>query len=189
MQALLVVDVQNDFCQGGALAVPEGDRVVAVLNQYIDDFRQRRAPIMLSRDWHPKNTKHFTTCGGPWPPHCVQNTDGAKFHPQLKISADAIILSKGMESGKDGYSVFEAIDNTHVNFVRVLKKFSIDILFIGGLATEFCVQATVLDALKHGLSVYLLTDAIKGIEARAAQKAVETMVNNGAQRITIAKLK
>src|SRR5690554_5388330 len=105
--ALLVVDVQNDFCPGGALAVPEGDRVVPVLNAWIDRMSARGSPIFASRDWHPAAITHFAPFGGPWPPHCVAGTPGAAFHPGLHLPPHTVIISKGMESGDHGYSAYE----------------------------------------------------------------------------------
>ena len=107
-KALLIVDVQNDFCPGGALAVPQGDSIVAAINKYIRIFAKRKLPIFASRDWHPVRTRHFRDFGGEWPAHCVQNTKGAQFHPKLRLPKDAVLLYKGMSPEEDSYSVFQA---------------------------------------------------------------------------------
>src|SRR5277367_3833051 len=131
MKALLIVDVQNDFCPGGTLAVPEGDKVVPVINQLMDQF-----PIVVaSKDWHPKDTVHFQK----WPPHCVQGTKGAEFHPGLDASKVQKIFLKGNHNKDDGYSAFEA---TNDNLAAFLKKKEVTDLYIVGLATDYCVKAT-----------------------------------------------
>ncbi|MDE1920042.1 MAG: isochorismatase family protein [Candidatus Omnitrophica bacterium] len=187
--ALLIVDVQNDFCPGGALAVPDGGRVVMPLNRYAAYFRQKGLPVMASRDWHPRESRHFKTNGGPWPEHCIQHTSGADFHPQLKLPESAIILSKGMDELKDGYSVFEAQDAWHESFPDILKKLQVKTLFIGGLATEYCVRSTVLDALKNGFIVYVLDDAVRGIGEAACQGAMDAMTMAGAKKTTFMEIK
>jgi len=106
--ALLIVDVQNDFCPGGALPVPHGDRVVPVLNRYVGDAVEHGMPVYASRDWHPAVTRHFKEYGGEWPPHCVQNTDGGRFHADLQLPDSAIVVSKGQDPDKPGYSALEA---------------------------------------------------------------------------------
>ena len=110
-KALLIVDVQNDFCPGGALGVQNGDRIVPVLNRYIERFAQAGMPIFVTRDWHPPMTSHFNTAGGVWPPHCIQGSKGAEFHPDLKVSNDAVVLSKGTAADEDSYSAFAAADS------------------------------------------------------------------------------
>jgi len=188
--ALLIVDVQNDFCPNGTLAVPEGDAIIPVLNKYIKIFSSGTLPVFASRDWHPKKTTHFKEFGGPWPAHCVQESHGARFHPVLRLPESAIILSKGMDPEADSYSAFQAVDAQGNEFADLLKTFSIKELFVGGLATDYCVRWTVLDALKFGLRVTLLMDAIKGVNLREkdSQTAVEEMVRLGAKKITIEKL-
>src|SRR3990172_1677435 len=143
-QALLVVDVQNDFCKAGALAVPEGEKVVPVLNKYIDYFSGQGLSVFFSRDWHPKETKHFKKYGGLWPAHCVQQTWGAEFHPDLKVPKESLVVSKGMSPQKDAYSDFEAYDAKGREFAKVLEERGIKELFVGGLATDYCVKFSVL---------------------------------------------
>lgn len=188
--SLLIVDVQNDFCPDGPLAVPGGDAIVPVLNKYIKLFSSGKLPVFASRDWHPQQTAHFKEFGGQWPAHCVQDSRGACFHPGLQLPDDAVILSKGMDPETDSYSAFQAADAAGNDFAHLLKMFSIKELFVGGLATDYCVRWTVLDALKFGLRVFLLMDAIKGVNVREkdSETAVAEMVNLGAKKITIEKL-
>jgi len=177
--ALVVVDVQKDFCPGGALPVPQGDTVVPALNEYIKHFQAAGAPIIFTRDWHPPDHLSFKAQGGPWPPHCIQNTEGAKFHPALLIPVDAEIVSKA-ETRDEAYSFFQGSD-----LADKLRK-RIHTLFVGGLATDYCVKETVLDALKHKFEVYLLTDASKGVDVKPgdSEKAVRVMVQSGCKPIT-----
>src|SRR5688500_5462051 len=110
--ALLVIDVQRDFCPGGSLAVSEGDHVVPPLNAAAARFAASGRPVVATRDWHPARTVHFQRFGGPWPPHCVQGTPGAEFHPDLRLPAGAVVVSSGMREDEDGYSAFDAVDPT-----------------------------------------------------------------------------
>ena len=188
--ALLIVDVQNDFCPDGKLAVPEGDAIVPVLNKYINIFSRNKWPIFASRDWHPKKTVHFKEFGGQWPEHCIQDTPGANFHPLLRLPENAIILSGGMHPDEDGYSAFQAVDSRGNEFTHLLNTFSIKELFVGGLATDYCVKWSVLDALKFGFKVTLLADAIKGVDLKPkdSEAAIEEMVRLGAKKMTFEKL-
>lgn len=189
--ALLAVDVQNDFCPGGALAVPCGDEIVPVLNKYIAEFSERGLPVFFSRDWHPPSTRHFAEYGGKWPPHCVRNTRGAAFHSGLRIPGEAVIISKGMEPGSEGYSAFEAVDSGGVPLPELLKDLNVSELFIGGLAADYCVRATVLESLKNGFRTYLLEDATRGVEVEPGdtKKAVEEMSEAGAVKIDFDKFR
>jgi len=186
-KALLVVDIQNDFCPQGALDVPEGDKVVPILNKYIKFFSKKKLPIFASRDWHPKKTVHFNEFGGVWPAHCVQGTKGAQFHPKLKLSKKAIILSKGMNSKEDSYSAFQAENADGISFLNLLKIFKIEEIYIGGLATDYCVKFTTLDALKKGFKVRVLMDAIKGVNLKPDDsiRAIKLMLKKGAKKITL----
>lgn len=188
--ALLIVDMQNDFCPDGALGILEGDAIVPVLNKYIKIFSSKELPVFASRDWHPKQTAHFKEYGGQWPAHCVQDSHGALFHPVLRLPGDAIILSKGMDPEADSYSAFQAVDAKGNEFADLLQQFSIKELFVGGLATDYCVRWTTLDAMKFGLRVFLLMDAIKGVNLREkdSEAAVEEMVILGAKKITVEQL-
>jgi len=184
-KALLIVDVQNDFCPGGALAVPEGDKIVPKINQYIRIFSRKKLPIFASRDWHPVKTKHFNDFGGVWPAHCLQNTKGAAFHPQLKLPKETILLYKGMDPEKDSYSVFQAEDTSGMGFLKFLHLLGVAELYICGLATDYCVKSSVLDALKNGFKVKLLTDAIKGVDIKPgdSEKAIKEMVKKGVKKV------
>ncbi|MEM3386900.1 MAG: bifunctional nicotinamidase/pyrazinamidase [Nitrososphaerales archaeon] len=183
--ALIVVDVQNDFCPGGALPVPEGDRVVPIINCYIDIFREAGAPIFFTRDWHPKDHISFKGYGGIWPPHCVQNTWGAAFHPALKVGEEDVVVSKGFERLKEAYSGFEGTD-----LDERLRRLCVERLLVGGLATDYCVKNTVLDGLKRGYRVFLLEDAVRGVDVKVGDsiRAVEEMVKSGAVKITLKDL-
>ena len=184
--ALLIVDLQNDFCPGGALAVKQGDKIVPVLNKYIRIFSKQGLPVFASRDWHTKQTSHFKQFGGQWPKHCVQKTKGAGFHPKLILPKEAVILSKGMDSQKDSYSAFQAVDSRGTEFFYLLKIFGINELYVGGLATDYCVKWSVLDALKCGLKVNLLIDAIKGVNIKPgdSEDAIREMISQGAKKMT-----
>ena len=181
-KALIIVDVQNDFCPGGALPVPEGDRVVPVFNRYIELFNAWGLPIYATRDWHPEKTIHFKEFGGPWPPHCLQGAKGAEFHPGLKLPRDTVIISAGDTFEDEGYSAFEGHDEEGKSFIEVLRAAAIEHLLVGGLATDYCVRATVLDALKNGFKVTLLIDAIKGIDVNEgdSRRALVEMMDKGA---------
>ena len=189
-KALLIVDVQNDFCPGGALAVPEGDEIVPILNKYMMIFSRKKWPIFASRDWHPKESKHFKKFGGPWPQHCIQNARGARLHPDLRLPKETILLSKGMDPDKDSYSAFQAVDSKGTGFIELLKSSGINELFIGGLATDYCVKSSVLDALKYGFKVKLLIDAIRGVNIKPedSEQAIEEMVRGGAEKMTLEEL-
>jgi epoxyqueuosine reductase len=185
--ALVVVDVQNDFCPGGSLAVPEGDRVVPVLNRYVGRFAAAGAPIFVSRDWHPAKTKHFQAYGGAWPPHCVQGTPGAAFHAGLALPGDALVVSKGMDPEQDAYSAFQAEDERGTPFAGTLAARGVRRLFVGGLATDYCVKATVLDARRQGLDVVVLADAVRAVDVKAGdgERALEEMRGAGARLATL----
>ena len=178
--ALIIVDMQNDFLPGGALGVPEGDEIIAVVNQYIDLFSKHNLPVFFSRDWHPEETTHFNQQGGPWPPHCIQNTKGAEFHSDLLVPENAEILSKGMDPRYDGYSAFDARNKAGKQLPDLLQDRDINTFYIGGIATDYCVRATSLDALKQGFDVYVLMDAIKGVDPEDSRKAVEEITEQGA---------
>jgi len=189
-KALLIVDVQNDFCPGGALAVREGDKIVPILNKYMMIFSRKKWPIFASRDWHPKESKHFKKFGGPWPQHCIQNTRGARLHPGLRLPKETIVISKGMDPDRDSYSAFQAVDSKGNVFFELLKSSGINELFVGGLATDYCVKSSVLDALKFGFKVKLLTDAIKGVNIKSedSEQAIGEMVRGGAEKMTLEEL-
>ena len=171
--------------------MPQGDKIVPVLNKYIKIFSRNKLPIFASRDWHPVRTAHFKDFGGTWPVHCIQNTSGSAFHPKLKLPKQTIFLYKGMDPGKDSYSVFQAEDLRGLNFFKILKLQGTKELYIAGLATDYCVRFSALDALKQGVKVKLLTDAIKGVDLKPgdSQKAVKEMVKRGAKKTTLESIK
>lgn len=169
---LLLVDVQVDFCPGGALAVAEGDRVVPVLNAWTRAFLAAGRPVYASRDWHPAASAHFIAGGGTWPPHCVQDTPGAAFHPALALPAGVAVLSKGMDPAESGgYSAFEAVDDQGATLMDRLRRDGVRRLYVGGLATDYCVRASVLDARAAGLTVTVIRDAIRGVEVQPGDSA------------------
>ncbi|MBU5612355.1 nicotinamidase [Geomonas azotofigens] len=184
--ALLIVDVQLDFCPGGALPVPDGDLVVQPLNRYVELFNQRSAPIFASRDWHPERSKHFREQGGIWPTHCVQGTPGADFHPGLKFPEGTIVISKGMSNWDNGYSALQGVTENGTPFGMLLRRMELDRLCVGGLATDYCVKESVLDALKEGFAVTVLTDAIRGVEVQPgdSERALTEMLAAGAGQAT-----
>src|SRR6185295_10466164 len=179
-QALIVVDVQNDFCPGGTLAVAHGDEVVEPLNEQIDEFLERGAPVYKSRDWHPTTTKHFEAYGGTWPVHCVQNTKGAQFHPALRDDPRINVISKGL-GDTDCYSAFDETD-----LASQLHEQGVKEVVVGGLATDYCVKNTVLDALKHGFKVKALTNAMRPVDLQPGDgdRAIEEMRAAGAEIVS-----
>lgn len=184
--ALIIVDVQNDFCPGGSLAVQYGDEVVAVLNRYIARFAAAGLPIVATRDWHPLKTTHFKNYGGVWPQHCVQQTTGAAFHPNLKLSTDVIVVSKGMAADEDSYSGFQGKDDAGTPLAELLNGLGVKRIFVGGLATDYCVKQTVIDGLKEGFAVVLLGDAIRGVNLNPddSEKALGEMRAAGATTLS-----
>jgi len=183
--ALLIVDVQNDFCPGGTLAVPEGDRVVPLLNKYIRIFQAEGAPIVATRDWHPRDHCSFKPFGGIWPPHCVRNTPGAEFHAELKLPKEATIISKGTNPKIEAYSGFQ-----QTALSEWLTTRRVEAVFVGGLATDYCVKSTVLDALKAGFKAVYLADASRGVNVKPtdSEQAEREMQRAGAGRVTLAEI-
>ncbi len=186
--ALIIIDVQNDFCPGGALPVTDGDQVVPVLNRYIEKFSRAGLPIFATRDWHPKKTRHFKEYGGLWPPHCVQHTKGAEFRAGLSLPRDVVVVSAGMSPDEEGYSGFEGRDQDGANLAHLLRASGVQRIFVGGLATDYCVKHTVLDGLKQGFAVVLLEDAVRGVNLQPddAEQAIKEMVSAGARKETLA---
>lgn len=176
--ALIVVDVQNDFLPGGALAVPEGDAVIGPLNRYMEEFARRGLPVFATRDWHPRDHCSFAAQGGPWPPHCVAETEGAAFAPDLRLPASAEIVSKALDAGADAYSGFQG-----TALAARLRELGVRRVFVGGLATDYCVRATVLDALAAGFEAVVLADAVRAVEVRAGDgaRALEEVAARGAR--------
>jgi nicotinamidase/pyrazinamidase len=177
-KALIVVDVQNDFCPGGSLAVAHGDEVVAPLNKLIREFLDRGEPVYKTRDWHPARTKHFAAYGGVWPVHCVQNTRGAEYHADLLDDPRINIISKGIDESADGYSGFDG-----TNLAELLREEGVEEIWVGGLATDYCVKETVLDGVRQGFEVKALADAMRAVNVNAddGTKAIAQMRHAGAE--------
>lgn len=181
-EALLIVDVQNDFCEGGSLAVPGASRVVTALNRHVDEAVARGLTIYASRDWHPAVTTHFVTHGGDWPVHCVQDTRGAEFHSRLHLPDVAIVVSKGDQPDHPGYSAFDGHLADGRTLLEDLRARDINRLRVGGLATDYCVRQSVLDALGAKIDVILLEDAIAGVDLKPgdSERALAEMRAAGA---------
>ncbi len=175
--ALIIVDVQNDFLPGGRLAVPRGDEVIQPLNRYIEQFLARQLMIVATRDWHPENHCSFTPQGGIWPPHCVQNSEGAAFAERLQLPASTLVISKAIEQSQDAYSAFQG-----TGLADTLRVAKITHLYVGGLATDYCVLNTVLDGLTAGFTVSVLQDAIQPVNLQPddGEKALKKMQQAGA---------
>jgi len=181
---LLVVDVQNDFCAGGALAVPRSERVIVALNHHLMEAAARGVTVYASRDWHPPSTTHFKPYGGPWPPHCVQGTEGARFHSDLQLPPATVIVTKGVDPESAGYSAFEGTTPEGKPLLADLQERGIGHLYVGGLATDYCVKHSVLDALSAGLRVSILEDAIAGVDPGGSERALAEMRERGANAVT-----
>lgn len=179
-KALLVVDVQKDFCPGGSLAVSDGDKIVEPINQMVGYAWKNNWHVICSRDWHPAVTKHFKDHGGLWPAHCVQNTPGAEFHPSLKHHA-ATVIDKGYGKDEDGYSPFDGHTGWGKTLNEYLQSWNVLEIYVCGLATDYCVKAACLDAAKLGYKVYLLLDACRAVNVNLVdgEKAVEEMKTAG----------
>lgn len=175
--ALVVVDVQRDFLPHGSLPVPRGDEVIGPLNAYLAAFDARDLPIFVTRDWHPAEHCSFRSAGGRWPVHCVQGTSGAAWPPALRIPPSAHVVSKGTERSAEALSAFRG-----TSLAALLADLHVERIFVGGLATEYCVHDTVRDAISHGLRAVVLADAIRGINAQEgdADRAVQDLLMHGA---------
>ncbi len=184
--ALLIVDVQNDFLPSGRLPVPQGDEVICVLNAYIRQFTAQALPVYATRDWHPPEHCSFDFRGGPWPLHCVAKTPGAAFAPPLELPSDGVVISKAEDRDKEAYSGFEGTD-----LEKRLRKAGVERLFVGGLATDYCVLNTVIDGLHAGFHVFLLENAIRAVDANPGdgERARATMLGQGAVPVTLERTK
>ena len=178
--ALIIVDVQNDFLPGGSLAVPGGNAVVGPLNDLIAKAGRKNLPVFATRDWHPENHSSFQAQGGTWPPHCVQETPGPEFPSQLNLPENVTVISKATQADQDSYSGFEGTD-LHDR----LQQLGVKRLFIGGLATDYCVLNTVKDALKYDYQVFWLQDASRAVNVDPGdgEKAADEMISLGAQAV------
>ncbi len=179
-EALIIVDVQNDFCPGGNLPVPDGDAVVKPLNKLIKYARERDWTIIASRDWHPATTTHFDK----WPIHCVAQTRGAEFHSALDLD-NVEVFSKGMGAEEDSYSAFDAKNTEDLSLGDFLKRKGVERIFVGGLATDYCVKATVLDGLKDGFKTFFIDDASRAVNLKPGDTiaALDEMFEAGAEAV------
>jgi nicotinamidase/pyrazinamidase len=172
--ALIVVDVQRDFCPGGALPIPDGHAVVPVINRWIGAADLAGVPVFFSRDWHPRGHMSFREQGGPWPEHCVQDTEGAGFHPDLRPSSVTRIVTKGDRTDRDQYSAFDGTGlGAELGRARVRR------VWLAGLAEDVCVRATVLDALAQGFEVRLIGAGTRPVTAEGGQVARQQMREAG----------
>lgn len=202
MKALLIIDVQNDFCPGGALEVPDGDMVVPVINSLSGEFDA----VIQTQDWHPEGHYSFASSHEEkepfetismsygeqvlWPDHCVQDSNGSDFHPDLETHRSQLIIRKGFREDIDSYSAFYENDNeTTTGLTGYLRERDIDTLYAVGLATDFCVKWSVLDGIKEGFNLYVVEDAVRGIDIEGSvDQAWEEMLNAGAEKVTAAEL-
>ena len=168
--ALLIVDVQIDFCPGGALPIDQGDTVVPVLNTWIDAAVAANVPIYASRDWHPAHHLSFAESGGQWPVHCLQDDRGAQFHPDLQLPPSTIVVTKGTRFDRDQYSAFD-----ETGLAAELKNRGVRRLWIGGLALDVCVRATALDAKRYGFETMLIAGAARPVTREGGEAAVNEM--------------
>ena len=188
--ALVVVDLQNDFCPGGSLAVQGGNEIIPAVNRVIAWFSARGLPIFASRDWHPEKTVHFRTFGGPWPPHCVQGTRGAEFHPDLLLPPEVRIVSKGTRPDSDDYSAFHALSDDGRPLADILEGLGVTRIVVCGIATDYCVWETVKEARRRGLAVTVLLDGVRGVNVNPgdSERALEEMASLGAKTATVGEL-
>jgi len=179
--ALIVVDVQQDFLPGGALGVPAGDEVIPALNRAITLFERAGLPVYYSRDWHTPDHCSFKAQGGPWPPHCIAGSEGAAFATALRMPDDAAVISKATSRAQDAYSAFQG-----TTLAQQLETAGVRRVFIGGLATDYCVKATVLDARANGFEVEVLGDAVRAVEVQPGdgERALQEMLKSGANLTT-----
>jgi nicotinamidase/pyrazinamidase len=183
--ALIVIDMQNDFLPGGSLAIAGGDAIIPQLNRYLAFFAVHRLPVFATRDWHPPDHCSFQSQGGSWPPHCIVGSDGAAFHPALALPVATHIISKAMARESDAYSGFSG-----TQLDELLRSLHIRRVFIGGVATEYCVFNTVQDALRLQYATFVLEDAVRAIDRQSGdgQRALQEMMHLGAQSIRYREL-
>lgn len=176
--------MQRDFCPRGALAVKGGDEVIPALNQVISTCERIGIPVYYTRDWHPPNHMSFKARGGPWPPHCVQGTPGAEFHPSLRVPLGAIVISKGDDPDAEAYSAFQGTD-----LEKRLKEVEVDTIILGGLTTDYCVKESTLDARRAGFEVEVLEDCTRAVNVKPEDgaKALAAIREAGAKLTTAAQ--
>lgn len=177
MEALIVVDVQNDFCAGGALAIDGGDEVVDPVNR----LAAQHDLVVATRDWHPSDHGSFVAGGGPWPPHCIQDTEGAQLHSDVDADALSHVIDKGEDPVLDGYSAFEA-----TGLEQLLRERGVDRVHVAGLALDYCVKNTALDARRHGFDVVVHRDATRAVNVEPGddERAVAELRGAGVEVVT-----
>jgi nicotinamidase/pyrazinamidase len=183
--ALVVVDVQNDFADpAGGLYVREGEKVVPVINEQVDQARSRGAMIVYTQDWHPESTPHFQKDGGIWPVHCVQGTWGADLHPDLEVAGDVVRKGAGGEDGYSGFTVRDSAsgEEQQTPLEDMLRARGIERVVIAGLATDYCVKETAIDSATKGFATTVLTNAIRAVDLEAGDgdRAIDDMRKAGA---------
>jgi nicotinamidase/pyrazinamidase len=173
-KALLIVDFQNDFTSGGALEVPEGDEIAVPVKRLAEQF----GVVVATRDWHPSDHASFETEGGPWPVHCVRGTHGADFHPAMEGIELNAVVDVGQRRDDEGYSGFENSD-----LARILHGHHVEEVYVCGLATDYCVRASAIDACKEGFDVTVIEDAVRGVEVNEgdSERAFGDMRDAGAK--------
>ena len=183
--ALIIADIQNDFLPGGTLGIKDSDEIIPILNEYAKIFKAAKSKIIASKDWHPPNHISFVTQGGPWKPHCIQNTKGAELSPTLKLPEGTLAILKATDPAEEAYSVFEG-----TGLGEQLRAQGITRIFIGGIATDYCILNSVLDARKFGLEAVVLMDGTRGINVKPGdvEKAIDMMRTNGAKQIILSDL-
>ena len=174
VDALIIVDMQNDFMPSGALPIENAHTIIPIINKYIKLFKDLGGTIVATRDWHPPNHISFNIRGGPWPPHCIQNTKGAEFHPFLELPSNTIVVSKATNEDKEAYSGFDSTELDSVLKARKIKR-----VFICGVATEYCVKATAIDAINLGYQTFILIDAIKGVNKIDSERVINELLSYG----------
>jgi len=187
-KALIIVDVQNDFCPGGSLAVPDGDKIIPVVQHWIDKFHMAGDLIVTTQDAHPPNHVSFQAQGGPWPPHCIINTRGFDLHLSLQLPTNVAQFHKGSDPARDAYSGFEGQlvhSNEGLSLSQYLAAQHTSEVYVVGLATDYCVNATVLDALKEGYPTTVFVDGVRGVDINAgdSKRALEAMARHGARLV------
>lgn len=191
--ALLVVDVQNDFCPGGRLAVPSAEETFPVINRLIQMFGEAECPIVFTQDYHPANHCSFVPQGGPWPMHCVQGTSGVDIHPVIDVPPTSLRFAKGFSPVQDAYSGFEGrllgADGSpgSMELASWLRQHGVKTVFVAGLATDYCVQATAMDALHLGFATKVVENGVRGVNRSPddSQKALHRLQGQGARLLRI----
>lgn len=188
---LVVTDMQNCFLPGGSLPVTEGDSIIGPLNEALDVFSASGLPVIFTRDWHPPDHCSFRVRGGPWPAHCVQGTEDAAFSRKLHVPAGKIVISKAADPDKEQYSAYYGRDEAGATLADNLRELKVRRVFIGGVATEYCVYNTVLDMLKDGYDVYVFADGVKPVDVNPGDgtASLEKMEERGARLIRARQLR